>query len=89
MNQENEFDNVLAGVPKEAVREFLKPGELSEAELTGVMAGPERAAIVEEELKNEGVFRASSVEQEKAMMFDELAQTSDSGKQATTGIIGK
>lgn len=76
MEQEKEFEQYLGGAPKEAVEEFAKPGELSEEDLMGVLAGgANRSVMVEAQLQNESVFRQSAVEKEKAAMFQELEQS--------------
>lgn len=73
MEPEKEFEQFLGGAPKEVVQEFKKPGELSEEELMGVLAGnPNREVAVDTQLQNEGLFRTSAVESEKAAMFREL-----------------
>lgn len=73
MNQE-ELESILGGAPRAAVQEFQKPGELSEEELIGVLAGGERQVMVEKQLENEGLFRPAAVEAEKDAMFQELEQ---------------
>ena len=72
---EQEFEQYLGGAPREAVEEFKKPGELSEDELMNVLAGnPNREVVVEAQMQNEDLFRKSSVESEKAAMFQELGE---------------
>lgn len=73
MNQE-ELESILGGAPRAAVQEFQKPGELTEEELMGVLAGGERQVMVEKQLENAGVFRQTSVDAEKQAMFQELEQ---------------
>ena len=53
----------------------MDPNELTEEELDQVMGGPERDAIVEKALQTEGLFRESSLEQER--MFRELETKSE------------
>lgn len=77
MKQEKEFEQFLGGAPKEMVKEFAKPGELSEDELMDVLAGvPDRNVSADMQLQNEDVFRRSVVDNEKAAMFQELDQQS-------------
>ena len=84
MEQEKEFEQYLGGAPREVVQEFKKPGELSEDDLMNVLAGnPNREVVVEAQMQNEDLFRQSSVESEKAAMFQELgeqAQTESSNQ---------
>lgn len=72
---EKQAEAFYGGAPREAVQEFPKPGELSEEELMGVMAGPNREAIVEKQFQNEENFRKTAVEREKAAMFAELEKS--------------
>ena len=53
----------------------MDPNELTEEELDQAMGGPERDAIVEKALQTEGLFRESSLEQER--MFRELETKSE------------
>ena len=53
----------------------FKTNELTEDQLDQVMGGPERDAIVEKALQTEGLFRESSLEQER--MFRELETKSE------------
>lgn len=79
MEQEKEFEQFLGGAPKEIVKEFKKPGELSEDDLMTVLAGvPDRSVSVDMQLQNEEVFRRSAVDNEKAAMFQELEQKTQS-----------
>ena len=53
----------------------FKTNELTEDQLDQVMGGPERDAIIEKALQTEGLFRESSLEQER--MFRELETKSE------------
>lgn len=69
---EEEASKYLGGAPETVVTKFQKPGELSEYDLDGVMAGPNRVAIVEKELSSNNLYRDSSIQREKDAMFAEL-----------------
>ena len=80
---EKDFEQYLGGAPKEAIKEFPKVGELSADDLDFPMAGyPSTTAASTHQfnqLQKETIFRESSVNDEKARMFEEL----ESSKQET------